>query len=94
MRVLMRLVAKPDNVSALRAVVVAVAGQARQEPGCRGYQVLQNSADPCEFTLVEDYVDQAALDAHLTAPYVQKAFAEGVPLLAQAPDMRRYEIVG
>jgi quinol monooxygenase YgiN len=94
MRILMRLVAKPENVAALRAVVLAVAGPARQEPGCRGYQVLQNSSDPCEFTLVEDYVDQAALDAHLAAPYVQKGFAEGVPLLATEPDMRRYEIVG
>jgi quinol monooxygenase YgiN len=93
MRIIMRLAAKTDQVEALRAVLLAVARAARREPGCRGYQVMQNHADPTDFTLVEDYADQAALDAHLAAAHTQEAFAKGVPLLAAEPDMRRYSIV-
>ena len=93
MRVIMRLAAKPDTVEALRGVLLAVATAARKEPGCLGYQVLQNDADPCDFTLVEVYADAAALDAHMAAPHTQQAFARGLPLLAKEPDMRRYSIV-
>ena len=93
MRVIMRLAAKPDKVAELRAVLAAVVAPTRKEPGCRGYQVLQNDADPSDFTLVEDWANEAALDAHLAAPHTQEAFAKGVPLLAQEPDMRRYAVI-
>ena len=65
-----------------------------QEKGCTGYQVLQNNADPCDFTLVEEWTSEAALDAHLQTAHVQEAFAKGGPLLAQPPDARRYSVIG
>jgi quinol monooxygenase YgiN len=92
-RILMRLVAKPDKIAELRAVLLTVAGPTRQEAGCRGYEVLQNDADPCDFTIVEHWVDAAALDAHLAAAHTQEAFKNGVPLLAKEPDMGRYAVV-
>jgi quinol monooxygenase YgiN len=93
MRVLMRLTAKADKVAELRAVLLKVAGPSRKESGCHGYDVLQNDADPCDFTIVEYWADTAAVDAHLAAPHTQEAFKNGVPLLAKEPDMQRYVVV-
>ena len=93
MRVLMRLSAKADKIAELRAVLLKVAGPTRKESGCHGYDVLQNDADPCDFTIVEHWTDAAAVDSHLAAPHTQEAFKNGVPLLAKEPDMCRYAVV-
>lgn len=94
MKVILRLTAKPDKVDELRAVLLGLAASSRKEAGCIDYEVLQNAADPCDFTLAEEWTSEAALDAHLTTAHVQDAFARGLPLLASAPDNRRYSKVG
>jgi autoinducer 2-degrading protein len=39
------------------------------EPGCRGWDVLRDRADPNRFYLHEVYVDQAAFAAHQQMPH-------------------------
>ena len=41
------------------------------EPGCLGYEILQDSADPRHVVLVEHYRDSTAIDAHLSSPHYQ-----------------------
>ena len=94
MKVILRLTAKPDKVDELRAVLLGLAASSRKETGCIDYEILQNAADPCDFTLVEEWTSASALDAHLTTAHVQDAFARGLPLLAAPPDNRRYSKVG
>ena len=90
MKVILRLSAKPDKVEDLKRVLVALVGPTRQEAGCISYEIFQNNADACDFTFIEEWRDQAALDAHWASPHVQAALAKGVPLLAAPPDDRRY----
>jgi quinol monooxygenase YgiN len=92
--VILRLEARPDTVDALKPVLLELAEQSRKEKDCLGYHVLQNQADPCDFTLVEEWTNEPALDAHLQSAHVAKAFASGGPLLAAAPDARRYRTIG
>ncbi len=40
-----------------------------KEPGCVQYIVQQSTENSQHFCLYEQYVDQAAVDAHSTAPY-------------------------
>ena len=94
MKVVLRLSARADTVDALKPVLLELAAQSRTEKDCLGYHVLQNQADPCEFTLVEDWTNEAALDAHLQTAHVANAFAQGGPLLAAPPDARRYRTIG
>ena len=93
MKVILRLAARPDTVEALKPVLLELAAQSRQEKDCISYHVLQNQADACDFTLVEEWTSEAALDAHLKTQLVASAFAEGGPLLAAPPDARRYRAV-
>ena len=90
MKVILRLSAKPDQVDELKRILMGLVVPTRQEPGCLSYEIFQNFADPCDFTFVEEWANDAALDAHWAAPHVQDALARGVPLLAAAPDDRRY----
>jgi quinol monooxygenase YgiN len=94
MKVILRVIARPDQVYELKKVLRQLAAASRQENGCLDYEVLQNSADPCDFTLVESWTTEAALDAHLTTAHVQEAFSKGIPLLAKEPDNRRYSSIG
>ena len=89
MKVILHLTARPDTVDALKVILLRIAQHSRAEEGCNSYQVLQDLADPCNFTLVEDWASPAALAHHMTLPHTQKAFAEGVPMLARELDMRK-----
>lgn len=90
MKVILRLAAKPDKVEELKGILEGLVAPTRKEAGCVSYEIFQNCADPCDFTFVEEWASDAALDAHWKAPHVQDALARGVPLLAAQPDDRRY----
>jgi quinol monooxygenase YgiN len=90
MRVILRLTAKPEKVEELKSVLAGLVAPTRKEPGCISYEILQNNADPCDFTFVEEWRDETAINSHWASAHVQAALAKGVPLLAAAPDDRRY----
>lgn len=89
-----RIVAKPDAVAQLRVVLEKLLEPTRQEAGCRRYTLLQNRHDPTDFTFVEEWASDAAIDAHLQTSHIQAAFAQAQGLLAAEPDIRWYELVG
>jgi len=93
-KVILHLTARPDTVDQLKAVLLQVAQDSRAEKDCISYQVLQDPADPCNFTLVEAWASPAALAHHMSLPHTQQAFAEGVPLLARELDMRKLVEIG
>lgn len=92
-RVVARITALPDRVDALKAVLLGLVGPTRQEPGCIEYQLLQNTAEPTDFTFVEHWQNDAAIDAHLASAAVQEALSKVRNLLAAEPDIRRYTTV-
>ncbi|MGK2868576.1 MAG: putative quinol monooxygenase [Mycobacterium sp.] len=52
------------------------------EPGCQGYDILQDTGDPTHLVLVEHYRDGAALEEHLNSPHYQELVVERIrPLL-------------
>lgn len=89
-RVVARLVCKPDRVEEFKSIVLSIVDPTRQEAGCKRYELLQNNADPTDFTFVEEWESGAALDAHMKAPHLTAALGKIGPLLGGAPDIRRY----
>lgn len=59
---------KGDALAALLAEQAAVVR--RQEPGCLAYRPHRSTTDPEQFIFYEQYRDQAAFDAHRTAPHL------------------------
>ncbi len=93
LRVVARIVANPGDADEVRSILAGLLGPTRAEPGCISYELLQNNADPTDFTFVEEWEGDAALDAHLSTPHIQDAMSRLPPLLAAKPDIRRYSVV-
>ena len=94
LHVVAHITARPDTVDALRSLLFGLLEPTRREAGCLRYILLQNQNDPADFTFVEEWADAAALDAHLETPHLQAALSQALPLLAVAPDIRRYSCLG
>ena len=90
LRVVARLKARPDKVTEFRSVLIGLLAPTRNEPGCVNYEILENREDPAEFTLVEEWSDEAALEAHRGTAHMQHARGKFPDLLAAEPDVRRY----
>lgn len=94
MRVVARLPAKKDKVGEVKTILRGLIGPTRKEKGCITYELLQNKVDPADFTFVEEWESDAALDAHLETDHVRAALIQLPELLAGEPDIRRYSEVG
>ena len=92
--VVARLVARPGTITAVQAILLDLIAPTRQEPGCLRYELLHNSGDATDFTFIEEWADEAALAAHGATPHLLGALAKVEPLLAVAPDVRRYHLIG
>ena len=93
LRVVARIVAKPEKVEDLKATLSGLIVPTRKEKGCISYELLQNKADPADFTFVEEWDDDACLDAHLETEHLRQALARFPELTAVAPDIRRYRLI-
>jgi (4S)-4-hydroxy-5-phosphonooxypentane-2,3-dione isomerase len=74
---------KPDSIPAFIEATRRNHLGSRQEPGNLRFDVMQNAKDPASFTLVEVFVDQAAIDAHRKTDHYQEWRATVEPMMAQ-----------
>ena len=88
--VVVKITARPDAATPMRAAVLALAAASRKEDGCIRYDVLQNSTEPHVFVLVEEWLSAAHLQAHNLTPHVHEAVMKATPLAAAPLDVSRY----
>jgi len=92
-RVVARIVARKEKTDQVRDILAGLVDPTRSETGCISYELLQNKADPADFTFVEEWKDDAAIDAHLRTQHIIQALVKLPDLIAAAPDIRRYTVV-
>jgi quinol monooxygenase YgiN len=63
------------------------------EPGCLTYQLYKSKKEAQTYIFMEQYADQAALDAHGKTPYFAAAGPKIGPCLAGAPEISYFDIV-
>lgn len=85
-----RFVARPESAGELRSLLLGLLAPTRAEQGCLRYELLANAADATDFTFVEEWADDAAINAHLATAHLQNAVVQSQPLLAAPLDVRRY----
>jgi quinol monooxygenase YgiN len=90
LRVVARVVALPDKVEQLKTILLKLIEPTRAEPGCVQYHLLQNQAEPTDFTFVEEWASADDLENHLQSQHIQKAMVQINGLVVQAPDIRVY----
>ena len=94
LRVVARIKAQPENVDDVRRLLSGLIEPTRKEPGCVKYELLQNRKDPAEFTFVEEWESESALDVHLTTAHIREALPKLGDIAAGEPDIRTYSVVG
>jgi quinol monooxygenase YgiN len=92
-RVVARIEALPQSVAEVRGILIGLFAPTRNEAGCTTYELWQNKAEETDFTFVEEWESEAALDAHAASPHLKDATARLEGLIKQAPDVRRYDLV-
>jgi quinol monooxygenase YgiN len=76
---------------AVAPMLARLAADSRKEPGNLRFDVLQHTMRGNHFTVIETWRDQAALDAHATAPHTKKYRDEVLPLTGSPLDERAFK---
>ena len=93
LRVVAHITAKPETIDATRELLLSLIEPTRAEEGCVVYELLQNTSDPTDFTFVEEWSSDEALDSHLATDHLKMVGVRGASLFAVPPDIRRYKLV-
>lgn len=75
-----------SSIDVVRGHLIDLATASLEETGCVRFDVHQSRKDPRLFFLIEEWVDQAALDAHRDEPaFAQVYLPKVVPLVNRMP---------
>lgn len=91
LKVVAHIIALPDHINEVKSILLALIEPTRQEVGCLEYELYQNRHDPTDFTFVEKWTDETALNNHLKNHHIQNALSQVEGLLASPPDIRRFD---
>jgi len=84
MMIVAKLAVKPEKVKAFTEAAKEIIEKSNKEPGCKSYQLYQDPYDNTKFVFVEEYKNQAAVDAHFASDYF-KAFGPKIGDLVAEP---------
>jgi quinol monooxygenase YgiN len=86
--------AKTGRESETAAIFEKLQAESRKEPGCTMYQVHKHKTDPRRFFIYEQYKDDAALEAHRTAPHFLQFARKDLPKVADRVEGHLFEPLG
>ena len=92
-RVVAHFVAKPESVEDVKAILTDMIDPTRAEDGCVTYELLQNIADPTDFTFVEEWRSKVDLDRHAESEHIKTGRELVKEHLAKESDVRVYMLV-
>jgi quinol monooxygenase YgiN len=84
MMIIAKVSVKPDKIKAFTEAAREIIAKSNKEPGCKSYQLYQDPYDNTKFVFVEEYKNQAAIDAHFASDYF-KAFGPKMADLVAEP---------
>ena len=93
LRVVAHLISKVDSVDKTRDVLLGLIEPTCDEAGCIKSELHKNTADPTDFTFIEEWTDDASLDAHLESAHLAAAREKLGDLPAEPADIRRYRLI-
>jgi quinol monooxygenase YgiN len=73
---------RPAHGNQVKALLSPLVEPTLTEDGCLAYRCFEDIADPDHFVFIEQWRDEASLDAHLATAHVRRILQEVDPLLA------------
>ena len=71
-----------------------VAEASRAEEGCIDYRLYEAADAPNEFVFIEEWRDDAALQAHFATPHIAEFMAAIATAIEWPPDVKFHEVSG
>jgi quinol monooxygenase YgiN len=93
LRIVATMNAPEGKADELRAVLESQVEPSRSEPGCLQYQLLENLENPNQFTFIEEWRDEEALNAHTQTDHFKAGIGKLAGLLADRPELRRCRLI-
>jgi (4S)-4-hydroxy-5-phosphonooxypentane-2,3-dione isomerase len=87
-------IAKVGREAEVANLFAKLTEESRKESGCAMYQVHRHKTDPRRFFIYEQYKDDAALEAHRTAPYFLQFARKDLPRIADRVEGHLFELLG
>ena len=84
-------VAKAGRETEVAALFAKLTEESRKEPGCVMYQVHRHRTEPRRFLIYEQYRDDAAIEAHRSAPHFLQYARKDLPKIADRTEGNLYE---
>jgi len=84
---------RPDTIDEVRQILLSLIEPSRAEAGCLKYELLQSADDPTEFTFVETFASDEALQVHAAAPYIAGLAPRLKDLVARPSEVSRYHAI-
>jgi len=81
---------QPGKENKLIEITSKLVEKVKNEPGNRSYELFRSVSNPSTFLMFEEYVDEAAMEAHSSSSYLKEALGELGSVLAGPPVMRKY----
>jgi quinol monooxygenase YgiN len=88
--VIARIRGLPEKADELRQFLLNLVKLTRSESGCLSCEMIENGYDSTEFTLLEEWLDEEAHNAHFGADPVKSAMEFFPNLLSGELDSRRH----
>lgn len=86
--------AKAGHEAEVAQLMSKLTVESRKEAGCAMYVVHRHKTDARRFFIYEQYKDDAALEAHRSAPYFLQYVKKELPKIAERVEGNLYEPLG
>ena len=86
--------ARAGREADVASLFARLSDESRKEPGCTMYQVHRHRTEPRRFFIYEQYKDDAALEAHRSAPYFLQYVKKDLPKIADRVEGNLFEPLG
>jgi (4S)-4-hydroxy-5-phosphonooxypentane-2,3-dione isomerase len=86
--------ARVGHEAEVAAIFSKLTEESRKEPGCVVYQVHRHKTEPRRYFIYEQYKDDAALEAHRSAPHFLQHAKKDLPKVAERVEGNLYELLG
>jgi quinol monooxygenase YgiN len=88
--VIARIRGLPENADELRHRLRELVNLTRAENGCLSCKMIENDCDSTEYTLLEEWLDEEAHNAHFCTSLIQNAMKFFPSLLSAELDPRKH----
>jgi len=90
-RVIARFFANPNSINSIKPILISLVEPIRNDPGCLSCHLVNHVTNNNEFTFIEEWISEDALNAHLSESFVQKAVLDVEPFLAGPLELHVYK---